>query len=159
MTVTAGVDVYADLSEADTYFAARLVGDWAAASDGEREAALLRATAFLDGRYRWIGRRADPDQPLGWPRHDATDPEGRTHTGIPVSVKHACAELACIALSQDLAPQAERGGRGIPTSVFMDVTDIVRELGEKSDTVEDFMEKLTARAAPEQDNLPLLMPR
>lgn len=111
MTVTAGVDVYADLSEADTYFAARLVGDWAAASDGEREAALLRATAFLDGRYRWIGRRADPDQPLGWPRHDATDPEGRTHTGIPVSVKHACAELACIALSQDLAPQAERGGR------------------------------------------------
>lgn len=117
MTVTVGVDVYADLTEADAYFAARLVGDWAAASVVEREAALLRATAYLDGRYRWIGRRAEAEQPLGWPRLGATDPEGRTHLGIPVSVKHACAELACIALSQDLAPQADRGGRVVAERV------------------------------------------
>lgn len=117
MTVTVGVDVYADLAEADAYFATRLVGDWAAASVGEREAALLRATAFLDGRYRWIGHRAEAEQLLGWPRLNAVDFEGRTHRGIPVSVKHACAELAWVALGQDLAPQADRGGRVVAERV------------------------------------------
>lgn len=111
MTVTAGTDVYTSLAEADAYFAARAVADWADATVAEREAGLLRATAYLDGRYRWIGTRAVGEQPLGWPRLGATDAEGRTHTGIPAAVRHACAELAWIALSYDLAPQSERGGR------------------------------------------------
>ena len=111
MTVIAGTDVYADLAEADAYFDARNVSSWSDASVSEKEAALLRATAYLDGRYRWIGERADEEQPLGWPRLAATDPEGRTHTGVPLSVKHACAELAWVALSQDLAPPVARGGR------------------------------------------------
>lgn len=111
MTVTAGTDVYADLAEADSYFSARTVSSWFDASTAEREAGLLRATAYLDGSYRWIGTRAESEQPLGWPRLGATDPEGRTHTGIPTPVKHACAELAWTALSYDLAPQAERGGK------------------------------------------------
>ncbi|MDF1791447.1 MAG: hypothetical protein P1U88_06020 [Thalassobaculaceae bacterium] len=111
MTVTAGTDVYADMAEADAYFAARNIGNWADASTAEREAALLRATTYLDGRYSWIGVRADGEQPLGWPRLDAVDAEGRFHRGVPLSVRHACAELALIALSQDLAPLAERGGR------------------------------------------------
>lgn len=111
MTVTAGTDVYADLAEADAYFSARTVSSWFDASTAEREAGLLRATAFLDGRYRWIGSRAASDQPLGWPRLGATDPDGRTHSGIPAAVKHACAELAWTALSYDLAPAAERGGK------------------------------------------------
>lgn len=111
MTVTAGTDVYADLAEADAYFAARTVSTWFDASVAEREAGLLRATAYLDGRYRWIGSRAVSEQPLAWPRLGARDPEGRTHTGIPTSVKHACAELAWVALSYDLAPPVERGGR------------------------------------------------
>lgn len=117
MTVTAGTDVYADLAEADAYFSARTVSTWFDASTAEREAGLLRATAYLDGRYRWIGRRATSEQPLGWPRLDATDSEGRSHTGIPASVKHACAELAWVALSYDLAPQVERGGRVVSERV------------------------------------------
>ena len=111
MTVTAGIDVYIDLAEADAYFAARNVASWAEASAAEREAALLKATVYLDGNHRWIGGLAATDQPLGWPRRGAVDGEGRTHGGIPAPVRHACAELAWIALSQDLAPQAERGGR------------------------------------------------
>lgn len=111
MTVTAGTDVYADVDEADAYFLARNVSSWAEAASADREAALLKATVYLDGHYRWIGVLADSAQPLAWPRLGATDTEGRTHVGIPPAVKHACAELAWIALSQDLAPSAERGGR------------------------------------------------
>jgi len=111
MAVTAGTDVYTDVAEADAYFAARNVTGWSDAPIVEREAALLRATAYLDGHYRWIGSRAAAEQPLGWPRIGAVDADGRAHGGLPVAVKHACAELAWIALRQELAPSADRGGR------------------------------------------------
>lgn len=111
MTVTAGVDVYADRDEADAYFAARAVAAWAEAGAAARDAALLRATAWLDGNHRWVGRLADPAQPLAWPRAGARDAEGRALDGIPDRLKAACAELALIDLSVDLAPPLERGGR------------------------------------------------
>lgn len=111
MTVTAGIDSYADRAEADAYFAARGVAPWAAAEAGARDAALLRATAWIEGRFRWVGRLVDPAQPLAWPRTGAVDGEGRPLDGIPVRLKAACAELALVALSQDLAPPLDRGGR------------------------------------------------
>jgi len=111
MTVTAGIDAYADRDEADAYFAARAVAAWAAAEPDRRDAALLRATAWLDGNCRWVGRLADPAQPLGWPRADARDAEGRPLAGIPARLKAACAELALLALDGDLELPQERGGR------------------------------------------------
>lgn len=111
MTVTAGIDSYADRVEADAYFAARGVAAWAAAEAAARDAALLRATAWIEGRFRWIGRLVDPAQPLAWPRTAAVDGDGRPLDGIPTRLKAACAELALVALSEDLAPPLDRGGR------------------------------------------------
>lgn len=111
MTLTAGIDSYADRVEADAYFAARGVAAWAAADAAARDAALLRATAWIEGRYRWAGRLVDLAQPLAWPRTGACDDEGRPLDGIPHRVKAACAELALVALSEDLAPPLDRGGR------------------------------------------------
>ncbi|MEQ8816558.1 MAG: hypothetical protein RLO51_26215 [Thalassobaculum sp.] len=111
MTVTAGIDAYADRAEADAYFAARAVTAWAGAGEAARDAALLHATAWLEGNFRWVGRLVDPGQPLAWPRTGARDAEGRPLDGIPDRVKAACAELALVALAGDLAPPVERGGR------------------------------------------------
>lgn len=111
MSITAGIDVYADRAEADAYFAGRAVAAWAAADEAARDAALLRATAWIEGRFRWVGRLVDLGQPLAWPRTGARDAEGRPLDGIPGRLKAACAELALIALSEDLAPPLERGGR------------------------------------------------
>jgi len=111
MTVTAGIDAYADRAEADTYFTARAVAAWAAAAEVDRDAALLRATTYIEGHFRWVGRLVDPAQPLAWPRFGARDAEGRPLDGIPDRLKAACAELALIALTEDLAPPVERGGR------------------------------------------------
>ncbi|MEQ8396505.1 DnaT-like ssDNA-binding protein [Thalassobaculum sp.] len=111
MTVAVGVDVYADRAEADAYFAVRGVTAWSDADEAARDAALVRATGWLEGHYRWVGRLVDPSQPLAWPRAGARDSEGRVVDGIPDRVKAACAELALIALTQDLAPPLERGGR------------------------------------------------
>ncbi|GHD42248.1 hypothetical protein GCM10017083_07040 [Thalassobaculum fulvum] len=117
MTVTAGIDAYADRAEADAYFAARAVTAWAAATEAARDAALLKATAYLEGNHRWVGRLVDPAQPLAWPRTGARDAEGRALDGIPDRVKAACAELALIALTEDLAPPVERGGRVLSEQV------------------------------------------
>lgn len=111
MTITVGADTYVAVTDADAYFAARGVATWATADTASREAALLRATTYLDGTYRFVGQLADPSQSLAWPRVGATDMEGRIVAGIPRAVEHACAELALVALGADLAPPLDRGGR------------------------------------------------
>ena len=111
MSLVVGEDTYLSLADADAYFTARNAAGWAAAPSVAREAALLQATAYLDGSYAFRGRIADPGQPLSWPRRDAVDSEGRNLTGIPRRIEHATAELALIALAGALAPPLERGGR------------------------------------------------
>lgn len=111
MSLAVGEDTYLSVTDADAYFAARDAAGWAAAPLVAREAALLQATAYIDGSYAFRGRISDPGQALSWPRQNAVDAEGRCHTGIPRRVEHATAELALIALAGDLAPPLERGGK------------------------------------------------
>lgn len=110
MSLVVGDNTYLALEDADAYFAARNLAAWTAAPLAAREAALIQATAYIDGSYAFAGRLADLGQPLAWPRHGATDREGRPLSGIPRRVEHATAELALIALAGALAPPAERGG-------------------------------------------------
>ncbi|MCR9177981.1 MAG: hypothetical protein NXI19_18525 [Alphaproteobacteria bacterium] len=117
MTVSEGTDVYIGVADADAHHAALGQSDWSAAELSGREAALLKATTYLDGRYRWVGVLADLDQPLGWPRIGAYDSEGRHITGIPDKLRKACAELARLALTEELAPPLDRGGRVISETV------------------------------------------
>lgn len=117
MSVTAGVDSYVTNAEADAYHAAHGHGDWPAASQAARDAALRDATAWLDGTHRWVGDIADVAQTLGWPRIGAHDREGRRLAGVPTKVKDACCEMALAALSGDLAPPEPRGGRVVSESV------------------------------------------
>lgn len=117
MPITVGTDSYASLAEADDYHVRRANADWAAATTAAKEAALLRATAYLDGRYRWIGQIASLTQSLAWPRFGAIDGEGRALAGIPAPVREACCELARAALAGDLAPAQPRGGMVTSESV------------------------------------------
>ncbi len=112
MSLIKGTNSYMDAAEADAHFAARGVDGWAVASQIARDAALMEATAYIDGTFRFVGCISDAEQPLAWPRVDAVDREGRRHDGlIPDKVARACAELALIALSGPLAPPLERGGK------------------------------------------------
>lgn len=101
-------EFYGDLPDALDYHEARLDAAWSAAgvTDEQRTAALVRASAALDGRYsaRYHGRKAGGRaQDLGWPRVDAVDAEGEAIASdeVPVEILQAAYEMA---LAELVAP-------------------------------------------------------
>lgn len=79
-TIVAGANAYAALDEVDLYHEDRGNAIWTSADDETKEAAMLRATAGLESKYRgrWFGFKADHNaanapQFLAWPRRDDID--------------------------------------------------------------------------------------
>jgi hypothetical protein len=79
-TIVASANAYASLGALDTYHEDRLNTIWTDADDDTKEAAMLRATAGLESKYRgrWFGYKADHNaatapQFLSWPRRDDID--------------------------------------------------------------------------------------
>lgn len=71
-------DFYGTASGADAYFAARGITTWAGTNDA-KEAALLKASVWLDGNYSTLfpGLRTNGRaQPREWPRTGAIDAYG-----------------------------------------------------------------------------------
>lgn len=98
---------YGEVADADTYHSDRGNTAWTG-SEAVKTAALVRASQYVDGRYRWrlksgrwqsmfrgskAGGRA---QALEWPRTGATDYEGNEipDNEVPVEVEHATYEAA-----------------------------------------------------------------
>lgn len=105
---------YASLAQAAAYHTARGNSTWAG-NDALKEAALIRATQWLDGRYgnRWTGIRWKLRlQALDWPRVEAYDRDGTVldYDDVPVEVVNATCEAALRelvtpgSLSPDLTP-------------------------------------------------------
>lgn len=117
LTTTAGdaaANSYASLAEAAAYHTARGNSTWTG-TDALKEAALIRATQWLDGRYgaRWPGIRWKLRlQALDWPRAYVQDRDGTLVDGVtvPVEVVNATCEAALRelvapgSLSPDLTP-------------------------------------------------------
>lgn len=118
-------DAYVSLEECDDYHSAMGNAAWVAdPDDGEntaaREAAIRRATVFLDSRFgrRFRGRRARGNQKLLWPRTGAFDEDGYELDGIPDPVRYAVCEAALRAFSgTDLLPDLERGGQVVQETI------------------------------------------
>lgn len=116
-SIIANAVSYISAADATTYHTARGNALWAG-TDAVKEAALLKAAAYLDGKYRnkWKGYKVQPlIQAMEWPRagveimpalanqryyYGGTLP----YDQIPQRLKDAQCELALIALSADLAP-------------------------------------------------------
>jgi hypothetical protein len=93
---------YASVNTADAYHANFNNAAWTAASTAVKEAALRRATQYLDSRYKFLGYRLHYNQALMWPR------SGIWLEGVyllwPVNrMVQATCELALRALSTTLA--------------------------------------------------------
>ena len=126
LVVTPGAsdaDSYTTVAFADAYHVARGNAGWAGA-DAVKEAALRRATAWIDGVYRsrFPGYRNEGrDQALEWPRASASDAQGWgiANDAIPAEVQQAAAEAALreVTAPGSLAPDAIPAAMKILTTV------------------------------------------
>lgn len=108
-TGVVGANAYVNLQYANDYCEARGIAPWASASTPEKEAAIVRATEWLDGRWVWKGLRKTVAQGLEWPRTDAYDAAGNELTGVPSALKRATVEAAVRSLSAELSPDQTSG--------------------------------------------------
>lgn len=110
----ANANAYISLAEFQEYHADR-GNSLAAYNDAAQQAAIIRATDYLDQRFRFVGeKRQGRLQTTQWPREDVDDVDGYTVTGIPPEVKEATAEYALRALTAALAPDPTRDASGVP---------------------------------------------
>jgi len=78
-----------------------------------REASLIKATDYLDRRFRWVSCKLLPEtQPLQWPRVPFWF-QGRIIEGLPVELVKACYEYAFRDLSAPLAPDPTVDASGV----------------------------------------------
>lgn len=109
-----GANAYISVQEFKDYHDAR-GNSYAGQTDQQIETGIVRATDYLDGRFRFVGKPLyGRDQTTAWPRSDAWDCSRRYVTGIPREVKDATAEYALRALAADLLPDPIRDPSGAP---------------------------------------------
>lgn len=98
LTVESGVGLsdaesYVSLAECNAYHAKHGGAAWDAVDDPE--AALRKATQYLDSAYQWKGTPVYSSQALRWPRVGVTvDGYDLDGDKIPAKLKAACCELA-----------------------------------------------------------------
>jgi len=86
---------------------------WTAATDGNKELALMRATDYLDVRWRWYGDALSDEQGLQWPRTKHFSGKGFVVNAgvIPEALKKATAYIAAEAISDpDLLTEMSQTG-------------------------------------------------
>ncbi len=108
-----GANAYVSVAEFKAYHDGR-GNSYGAAADAAIEQAIVRATDYLDTRFRFVGIRCRPEQRTAWPRVAAEDPDRFVRTGIPVEVKEACSEYALLALTQEVNPNPTQDATGRP---------------------------------------------
>lgn len=68
MTLTVGTNTYISEADADTYWTDRGNTDWTGLSSANKEIFLIKATDWIDRKYRFVGDKATAAQRLQWPR-------------------------------------------------------------------------------------------
>lgn len=118
---------YVSVADADAYHTVRENAAWAGET-AAKEAALRRATEYLDGLYgsRWAGYAATLDQALGWPRAYVLAQnrvQGRVaylpSDAVPLVIVRACCEAALRELESpgSLTPDVYPGERVVSETV------------------------------------------
>jgi hypothetical protein len=87
-------NAYVDIPYVSGYLLGEQLEAWEALEEPEREAAIIRATRYIDS-LEFYGTRRTLEQGLSWPRA-GVEYDGFEITGVPQKVKQATAE--CVAL-------------------------------------------------------------
>jgi hypothetical protein len=87
-----------DVAFADAYFTDRGIAAWTGDTETVKKPAIVRATDYLNNRFKFLGTKYKEEQALEFPRVYDGDPQ------MPVKMKQAVAEYALRALTTVLAP-------------------------------------------------------
>ena len=111
-TLPAGANSFASVADADAYHAARLTAAWTdELAEAQKEAAMIRASDWLNRKVMWNGRKASRSQRMAWPRSGVVTQDGEIAPDeIPAEVVEACCELAGFFVEQDYLAPLDRGG-------------------------------------------------
>lgn len=112
----ANANSYVTRTEANTYFGDRLHSSaWTAASDADKDAALLWSTKLLDRSVRLNGERSTTTQALNWPRTGMEDESGNEIADdvVPQVVKDVQCELAMLLIGTDRSLENAASAAGL----------------------------------------------
>lgn len=102
----ASANTYITLADAETYFEGRAnKASWTAASDADKNIALVHSTRLLDAMFMWAMNPTTDTQALQWPRNGILDTNRLRvipDTEIPDEVKWATCEWAMGLIAGDL---------------------------------------------------------
>lgn len=128
-TGKSNADSYCSLADAATYHTNYEQQDaWDALSDEAKEAAIRKATRYIDAHYSFYGIKQTAEQALEWPRFGATR-SGWTinENTVPSQVRDATAQLALDTQENDLA--AASAPQGAVVSETVDVLSVTYAAG------------------------------
>lgn len=111
-----GSNSYITLDDAELYFETRLhKAEWTAATDDDKEIALMWATRLLDASIEWKGTVVDTDQALQWPRADVYDRNDTliAETVIPSDILNATCELALALIRSERTADLDQDSQGL----------------------------------------------
>jgi hypothetical protein len=114
-TGLAGADAYVSVAYFDTYAADRGIA-LGTMTTAEKEAAIRRATSYVDSEWLYKGYPLIPTQALEFPRTGLVW-NNRIVEGVPKRVKDATVELALTARAGPLRADYDRGGAVVSESV------------------------------------------
>ena len=113
----ANANTYCTLAEAEAYHESRnFVSAWTAATDDEKNRALVNATRLIDHWYEWRGYPTTTTQALQWPRNSVLDHLQWSYLdshAIPPALKEATAEFARQLIEVDRSAQLPQVDQGL----------------------------------------------
>jgi hypothetical protein len=132
----ANAESYASIASADAYLTLFGTPDsWTAATTGEKEIALRKATRYLEATYagEWPGCVKSRDQALSWPRWGAERSDGVCidSSVVPTAIVQATAYMAAVSLDEDILPDTTGGGISSESLKAGPIEKSVTYLGEK----------------------------
>lgn len=123
---TANANAYVSVSAFKSYHDDR-GNSYAGQSDSNIEKAIVRATDFIDNRWRFKGTRLEDAQTTEWPRSEVYDPYGALVEGIPDAIKRACSEYALRALTAALLVDRPSPSGGLVVTRERNKVDVIEE--------------------------------
>lgn len=166
-SIVANANSYADQSDADAYQTDRGRQSWLNATSEVKDAALVRATEYIEGRFalRFVGEPLGDVQTLSWPRANAVYPRTGNafpNDEVPADIVTATILYAAEVIGPDgddlenmtelaITPELDNTGQQVVRK--REKVDVLEEETEYSGAVTGSTALRTVRPIPEADRL------